>query len=242
MKSIITLSFILYFGPNIFSSSIDSISVNVIGDTIFFNNYGVPANCFSEFTIRNLFNPWSDTLCLVEIDMMESPADCNCNFDLSQKIVRSLLHQQYVLKVFRYMPFYDITKAYLVGTVTFTYTGGEDLTRLSSIHQSECYTPNNVDLIKEIPIKSNLEQNYPNPFNPSTTIKYFVSEGDNVEIKLYDILGKEVSTLVNEYKTQGEYQIEINNFVKDKHLGSGVYFYQLKAGDYLQTKKMIYLK
>lgn len=242
MKSIFTLSFLLFFGSNVFSSSIDSISVNVIGDTIYFNNIGINSHCFANFSIRKLFNPWSDTLCLVEMDMAEGLADCNCYFDVSAKFVFPLLNQHYILKVFRYVPFFDIESANLIGVVEFDYTGGEEVGYFSTITQSECYDLNDVKEIQEIPSQLNLSQNYPNPFNPSTTIKYFVSEADNVELKLYDVLGKEVSTLVNEYKTPGEYQIEINNFIKDKNLVSGVYFYQLKTGDYLQTKKMVLVK
>ena len=86
-----------------------------------------------------------------------------------------------------------------------------------------------------------LMQNYPNPFNPSTVIKYQVAEGSHTTLKVYDVLGREVTTLVNEEQTAGEYEVEFL-ISKDLSLSSGFYFYQLRAGNFIQTRKMIYLK
>jgi len=83
-----------------------------------------------------------------------------------------------------------------------------------------------------------LEQNYPNPFNPSTTIRYSLPERTNVELKLYDVLGKEVVTLINEEKHKGSYQV---NFTADK-LSSGIYYYRLRTKDYISTRKMLLVK
>lgn len=83
-----------------------------------------------------------------------------------------------------------------------------------------------------------LEQNYPNPFNPSTIIRYSISVGGLVTIKVYDVLGKEVAILVNEDQTAGSYEIKFNA----AQLSSGIYFYTLKAGSYSQTKKLILMK
>ena len=87
-----------------------------------------------------------------------------------------------------------------------------------------------------------LEQNYPNPFNPSTTISYQLPTAGNVILKVYDVLGNEVATLVSEYKLAGSYEVEFNSTVGSHQLANGVYFYQLKAGDYNETKKMILIK
>jgi len=83
-----------------------------------------------------------------------------------------------------------------------------------------------------------LEQNYPNPFNPTTNIGFSISDFGFVTLKVYDILGKEVATLVDEYKPAGEYEVEFNAST----LPSGVYFYQLKAGSFVKTNKMILLR
>jgi hypothetical protein len=83
-----------------------------------------------------------------------------------------------------------------------------------------------------------LEQNYPNPFNPSTIISWQSPVSNRQTIKIYDILGNEVKTLVDEYREAGKYQIEFNA----SELASGVYFYQLKSGDFVSVKKMILMK
>jgi hypothetical protein len=89
-----------------------------------------------------------------------------------------------------------------------------------------------------VPEEYTLYQSYPNPFNPSTTIKYSLPASDMVSLKVFDILGREVAVLVNEYKTSGTYSIEFNA----NRFASGVYFYQLKSGNFLETKKMTLLK
>ncbi|MCW9096104.1 MAG: T9SS type A sorting domain-containing protein, partial [Ignavibacteriaceae bacterium] len=88
------------------------------------------------------------------------------------------------------------------------------------------------------PLTYSLEQNYPNPFNPSTKIKYSVPQSSQVQIKIFDVLGNEIETLVNEEKRAGTYEINWNAI----NLPSGVYFYQLRAGEFVSTKKMILLK
>ncbi|HQI41819.1 MAG TPA: FlgD immunoglobulin-like domain containing protein [Ignavibacteriaceae bacterium] len=114
-------------------------------------------------------------------------------------------------------------------------------------------TDNNFELSTEY----SLYQNYPNPFNPSTKIKYSIpsatlrpritgqaAQSDNwVTLKVYDVLGNEVATLVNEYKPAGNYEVEFNGHSdKGQDLSSGVYFYTLRAGNFVQTKKMILLR
>jgi hypothetical protein len=87
-----------------------------------------------------------------------------------------------------------------------------------------------------------LSQNYPNPFNPSTIINFQLPTGSNVTLKVYDVLGNEVATLVNEEKPAGTYEVDFNTSSIKHHTSSGVYFYQLKAENYIQTKKMLMLK
>jgi len=83
-----------------------------------------------------------------------------------------------------------------------------------------------------------LSQNYPNPFNPNTTIKYQIPEISFVTIKVYDVLGNEIVTLVKEEKPAGSYEILFDG----TGLTSGIFFYQLRAGQYVETKKMVLLK
>jgi hypothetical protein len=90
------------------------------------------------------------------------------------------------------------------------------------------------------PFTYSLSQNYPNPFNPSTIIKYSVAEAGQVELRIYNILGQEVMTLVNEIKNAGSYEVKFN--AAGMNLSSGVYLYRIKAGSYVQTKKLMLIK
>lgn len=93
---------------------------------------------------------------------------------------------------------------------------------------------------EDLQIKFKLNQNYPNPFNPETTISFRLSETAKVTLKIIDILGKEIITLLDEEKQAGEYYVKFSN--KDVHLSSGTYYYQIKSGNYQETKKFILLK
>jgi len=88
-----------------------------------------------------------------------------------------------------------------------------------------------------------LSQNFPNPFNPSTKIRYNIPERSFVSIKVYDILGNEIATLVNEEKPAGSYEIVFDIISGERrNLSSGVYFYKLQSGDFIQTRKMMLMK
>ena len=89
-----------------------------------------------------------------------------------------------------------------------------------------------------LPVEFKLEQNYPNPFNPSTVIKFAVKEKSSVLIKVYDILGGEVTTLVNEELDAGWHQKNFNA----SGYASGIFIYRMQAGNYITTKKMLLLK
>lgn len=89
-----------------------------------------------------------------------------------------------------------------------------------------------------LPLEFNLYQNFPNPFNPGTRIAYSIPRDEMVTIKVFDLLGNEIQTLVNEFQTQNYYEILFNA----ENLSSGIYFYQMKAGEFVQTKKMILLR
>ncbi|MHB8579857.1 MAG: MSCRAMM family protein [Ignavibacteriaceae bacterium] len=99
----------------------------------------------------------------------------------------------------------------------------------------------NIDNINNnniLPISSKLFQNFPNPFNPETVINYSISQTEFVKIRIYDLLGRTVTILVNEEKPKGEYSVK---FVASG-LPSGVYFYRMQAGSFVQTKKLIFMK
>jgi len=93
-------------------------------------------------------------------------------------------------------------------------------------------------LVRNLPEKYLLSQNYPNPFNPSTGINYSIPKNSFVSVKVYDVLGNEVAVLVNKEKPAGNYSVEFNA----NNLSSGVYFYRIQAGSFIQTKKMLLIK
>lgn len=108
----------------------------------------------------------------------------------------------------------------------------------SAINGLKNITTGIANLGLDIPKSFLLNQNYPNPFNPSTAISYQLSAFSHVTLKIFDILGNEVSTLVNENQRAGYYKINFNA----GNLSSGVYFYRLQAGNFVSSKKMIVLK
>ena len=104
----------------------------------------------------------------------------------------------------------------------------------SKMAQSE----NQVTADTSVSNQSSLMANYPNPFNPTTVINYQIARNGYVTLKVYDILGREVATLVNEYEATGSYSVTFNA----SNLASGVYIYQLRSGNFLATKKLLLMK
>jgi photosystem II stability/assembly factor-like uncharacterized protein len=131
------------------------------------------------------------------------------------------------------LPIMDI-RSVAVDAQDYLYAGSWGM----SMFKTTISTFVSVENIEFEPTSFSLEQNYPNPFNPSTTIKYSIPELSKVKITLFNLLSEEVTTIVNEEKNAGNYSVEFNA----SSLPSGVYFYQLQAGNFIETKKMILLK
>ncbi len=112
-------------------------------------------------------------------------------------------------------------------------TGGISVYKEGGVVEVE---ENNSNSIEEM--NYSLSQNYPNPFNPSTTISYQIPNAGNVSLKVYDVLGREVAVLVEEYKNAGTYSTNFNG----SGLSSGVYIYRLEAGNYVSSKKLVLMK
>jgi hypothetical protein len=93
-------------------------------------------------------------------------------------------------------------------------------------------------LTNDIPQEFLLHQNYPNPFNPTATIKYGLPKSSDVRLSVFDMLGREVSVLVNERRDAGVHEVKFDG----SSLASGVYFYRLQAGDFTQTKRLLLLR
>ena len=118
----------------------------------------------------------------------------------------------------------------LSGAILKTFNGGGTITSIF------------VSPVEQTVSDFTLSQNYPNPFNPSTVISYKLPASSGLTLKIYDILGNEIATLVDEYKPAGSYEVEFNTSTINHQPSSGIYFYQLKTGDFIQTKKMMFLK
>lgn len=120
-------------------------------------------------------------------------------------------------------------------------TSGEDTVAIYLIRAyASIITSTGKETIELTPSDFTLSQNYPNPFNPSTSINYHIAEKSLVTLKVYDLLGNEVATIINEEKPAGSYNIQFST--SNLHLSSGTYFYRLQAGNFAETKKMILLK
>jgi hypothetical protein len=125
-----------------------------------------------------------------------------------------------------------------------TFNGEEDVYFGRIIHSPVAIDDIETNLVKSF----NLFQNFPNPFNPTTIIKYQIAEAGFVSLKVYDVLGNEVATLVDEYKQAGNFEVsfsaeELVSGISTKgRYASGVYFYQLQAGSFIETKKMMLLQ
>ncbi len=102
----------------------------------------------------------------------------------------------------------------------------------------DLFSVSDISTTENLPTNFNLDQNYPNPFNPTTAISYSIPENSFITLKVYDILGKEVATLVNEEKIAGNYQVNFDG----SQLASGAYLCRLTANNFIQTKKMVLMK
>ena len=118
-----------------------------------------------------------------------------------------------------------------IGSLSSIYLIGHNFNTVVEVKENEHNT-------ESIPNSFKLNQNYPNPFNPTTKISWQSAVSSRQTCKIYDVLGNEVATLIDEFKEAGEYEIEFNA----SSLPSGIYFYQLKAGSFIQTKKMVLVK
>jgi hypothetical protein len=125
-----------------------------------------------------------------------------------------------------------------VGTYSDTlYLRNNSATPLVKIRLSGNGTLTGVEKLGiEIPTVFSISQNYPNPFNPSTIISYAVPRSANVSLRVFNTLGQEVASLVNELKEAGYHRVTWN-----ANVPSGIYFYRLQAGEFTETKKMILL-
>jgi hypothetical protein len=154
-------------------------------------------------------------------------------FNQTEKMIANITQGEETEATFTFDAEYNIEKTE-ADTIEFMIT---DLAYRQAGNKS-VYLTKQFILQYALPTEFKLEQNYPNPFNPETRIRYQVSSISPVTLKIYDILGNEVTTLVNEQKELGYYEVDFNA----SQFASGVYIYRLQAGSYVSTKKMMVLK
>jgi uncharacterized delta-60 repeat protein len=133
----------------------------------------------------------------------------------------------------------DVARDIIVDNSGYVYVTGYSLGTGTDIVTIKYDNVTGIKVIgNELPAEYKLHQNYPNPFNPSTNIEFYVPKSNYVTLKIYDALGREIATLVNEQLKAGTYQVDWNA----SNYASGVYYYRLATKDYVETKKMILIK
>jgi hypothetical protein len=230
----------LLFVPLIASASgEDSVFVRFRGDTTEVWNSNVMANCASRFSIY--VEAMASGFLIIETDTSQKKMTCTCLFDLKVDLA-NITPGHYFASVKReFLKRYGYPKDTLVhiGRVEFDVTPPANSQFWARGMQSECKPEVSVPGRSEsIPSQFTLSQNYPNPFNPSTTIRYELPKSSMVRVSVYDILGREVSVLVNERKNAGAYEVRFDA----AGLASAVYLYRLYAGDFTRTKRLMVLK
>jgi hypothetical protein len=132
----------------------------------------------------------------------------------------------------------DIYMSYTTRVTIMEVTTDAGGTALLTLAATATVPISSVEEIEEIPTTYNLMQNYPNPFNPATKIQYSLPEATHVRLSVYNSIGQEVMQLVNENQTAGKYIVDFDA----QNLQSGVYFYKLQTGKFVETKKMLLIK
>ena len=213
--------------------------------TIYIYSEGITVYLKSDVAIRGVQAEFAD--------VGNNPDGMFINTDLGQG------YYQYIAKMLRVLlydrggqKFIDAGE-HMIADIPFQITRPEDITleRMLIIDiNRQMLGLNEIEIIygtpPSIPLDYVLYQNYPNPFNPSTTVRFSIPDKSLVTLKVYDILGNEITTLINEDKYRGIYNVSFNA----SNFSSGVYFYQLRAVDqskesgqtFVQTKKMMFIK
>jgi hypothetical protein len=243
----VSISFVSNGAPlSIHRSANDSVYVEIVGDTVKIWDKQIEENCCSKFIHEVTFN--HDSITVIEKDTSTNYCRCPCYFDLVTTIL-GLNTGSYHVFVYRTYAFTGYDSLYFIDSTSFVYGGISFIEPKIKSYQSVCYHPVVVDEINNrLPEDFSLSQNYPNPFNPVTVIRYQLPIRNWVTLKVYDILGQEVATLVDGMQDAGFKYIEFSidgtsrNEKRTMNLSSGVYIYKLMAGEFSQVRKMLLVK
>jgi glycosidase len=194
----------------------------------------------NESSVYSYVRPYKNENAIVVLNFSGNPKSVSVNINESSDLdLSSSLdeNRNYFLSDFANDTYYTIKKNDLKN-LQLNLAGFEARVMILSdrIYKIKTSIGQNAD--KNLPKNFSLKQNYPNPFNPATSIDYSVAEAGNIKIVVFDMLGREVKTLVNEFKNPGEYK----TYFDSTGTSGGVYFYKLFAGSFIETKKMILIK
>ena len=216
----------------------DSLVAVIAVDTIHVWDLSACAYCSATFEVS--VTPITDSIYIVQTDTAGRIATCDCLFNIRTSI-SGLSPGTYSIVVYR-----DLLKKYgypsdvhqFIGSIQVNYQSPASPTIGWKAFQSGC-NPNSVPPEAHAHAREfALYQNYPNPFNPSATITYELPKSSMVRLSVYDMLGREVSVLVNERRDAGVHEVKFDA----AGFSSGVYFYRLTAGSFFQTRKLLLLR
>lgn len=200
-----------------------TIGVEIVFDFEVVNRYTLPQSIFVVRTINDLPPNWISALCFGE--------NCFAPFVDSVATESPLLPGDTLIASLHVTPLINEGTA----NVQIQVASERDPDDRGVIDYTAIATTTSIENEGEQPNEYFLAQNYPNPFNPSTKISYGIQEAGVVNLKVYNILGSEVATLVNEHKPAGNFEV---NF-ESNHLSSGIYIYRLVTNNFSETRKMI---
>lgn len=238
MKLFLSFALLIFVANSSFAHE-DSVFVKIQSDTVQIWNTDVSANCASRFSLKTEIT--GNSIVVTECDTIGPMADCHCIYDLHASLT-GLTSGNYSVAVYRQelkKYFYSHDTTIFVDSLTFTLLSSSTLPKEIQSNQSACHTATSIDKEEAKPESFLLLSNYPNPFNPSTIISWQLAVGGFVSLKIYDILGNEIATLVNEVQKPGKYAVGFDTANK---LSSGIYFSRLTVDGSVRIRKMVVLK
>ena len=212
----------------------DSLCVQLYPDSVCISKINISVTCGS--VIVTAVSVISDSIAILQSDTSSNHYWCTCWYDANITIV-GLSPGTY--RTFMFLKT-SLIEPYLVGSTVFTVRQANSSSFLSRSYISGCHSLENVQADGEtgIPKKFSLLGNYPNPFNPMTIIRYQIHRQSKVKLEIFDELGRFLTTLVDEEKPLGNYEVQWNA----SNFSSGLYLCKLIVGNEIQTRKMLLVK
>lgn len=224
--------------PSPFLVALNPIRVDSTSGNIYMLNYSSCSVQGSAGLLDSLKSKIGDSICSRQSSCVDTN---NIQVFGQSKKSKYLGWSQLYSKMRRYVQDFGLVSS--LSICTFQYSCSFNLTGciIGGVVYGDTSLTGVTQVSSEIPNSFSLYQNYPNPFNPATKIKFDIPssvKSSNAKVTIYDALGREINTLVNEKLNPGTYEVEwgANNYT------SGVYFYKLESGEYIQTKKMVLIK